>query len=113
MPITSGRVSYCRFRVTGDAPDSVDETFTDLLHEHHFRETEIGAPDEVEAGWVTAEHLMDTNFTYDKVAYGPFAMFALRIDTHKVPGEVKKAYQKMNEQAAAAESPTGLSLIHI
>lgn len=109
MPITSGRVSYCRFRVTGDAPSEVDETFTDLLHEHHFRETEIGAPDEVEAGWVTAEHLMDTNFSYDKVAYGPFAMFAIRIDTHKVPGEVKKAYQKMNEQAAAAESPTGFA----
>jgi hypothetical protein len=109
MPITSGRVSYCRFRVSGDAPDSVDETFLDLLHEHHFRETEIGAPDEVEAGWVTAEHLMDTQFTYDKVAYGPFALFALRLDTHKVPGEVKKAYQKMNEQAAASDSPTGFA----
>ena len=109
MPITSGRVSYCRFRVSGDAPSEVDETFTDLLLEHHFRETEIGAPDEVEAGWVTAEHLMDTNFTYDKIAYGPFALFALRMDTHKVPGEVKKAYQKMNEQTAAAESPTGFA----
>ncbi|MEM9346399.1 MAG: recombination-associated protein RdgC [Planctomycetota bacterium] len=109
MPITSGRVSYCRFRVQGDAPDSVDETFLDLLHEHHFRETEIGAPDEVETGWVTAEHLMDTAFTYDKIAYGPFALFALRLDTHKVPGEVKKAYQKMNEQAAAKESPTGFA----
>lgn len=109
MPITSGRVSYCRFRVQGDAPASVDETFLDLLHEHHFRETEIGAPDEVEAGWVTAEHLMDTNFSYDKVSYGPFALFALRLDTHKVPSEVKKAYQKMNEQAAASASPTGFA----
>jgi hypothetical protein len=109
MPITSGRVSYCRFRVQGDAPASVDETFLDLLHEHHFRETDIGAPDEVEAGWVTTEHLFDTNFSYDKVSYGPFALFALRLDTHKVPGEVKKAYQKMNEQAAASESPTGFA----
>ncbi|MGB0767439.1 MAG: recombination-associated protein RdgC, partial [Phycisphaeraceae bacterium] len=109
MPITSGRVSYCRFRVSGDAPDSVDETFLDLLYEHRFRETDIGAPDEVEAGWVTAEHLMDTAFSYDKVGYGPFALFALRLDTHKVPGEVKKAYQKMNEQAAASESPTGFA----
>ena len=107
MPFTSGRVSYCRFRVQGDAPIAIDETLIDLLHEHQFRETEIGAPDEVEAGWVTAEHLMDTAFVYDKVAYGPFALFALRIDTHKVPGEVKKAYQKMNEQAAAADSTTG------
>lgn len=109
MPITSGRVSYCRFRVQGDAPSAVDETLLDLLHEHHFRETEIGAPDEVEAGWVTAEHLMDTQFSYDKIAYGPFALFALRLDTHKVPGEVKQAYQKMNEQTAATDSPTGFA----
>ena len=109
MPITSGRVSFCRFRVQGDAPTAVDETLLDLLHEHHFRETEIGSPDEVEAGWVTAEHLMDTQFAYDKVGYGPFALFALRIDTHKVPGEVKKAYQKMNEQAAAGASETGFA----
>lgn len=109
MPITSGRVSYCRFRVQGDAPSAVDETLVDLLHEHHFRETEIGSPDEVEAGWVTAEHLMDTVFSYDKVSYGPFALFALRLDTHKVPGEVKRAYQKMNEQAAASASETGFA----
>jgi len=109
MPFTSGRVSYCRFRVQGDAPSAVDDTFIDLLHEHHFRETDIGSPDEVEAGWVTSEHLFDTNFSYEKLSYGPFAMFALRIDTHKVPGEVKKAYQKMNEQVAAEGSPTGFA----
>ncbi|MEM1353968.1 MAG: hypothetical protein AAGH88_03700 [Planctomycetota bacterium] len=109
MPFTSGRVSFCRFLVTGDAPTSVDETFLDILQEHRFRETEIGAPDETEAGFVTVEHLFDTQFTYEKVGYGPHAVFALRIDTHKVPGEVKRAYQKMNEQAAAAASPTGFA----
>ncbi len=109
MPLTSGRASFCRLRVTGDAPLAVDDTLLDLLHENHFRETDIGAPDEVEAGWVTTEHLFDTNFTFDKVSFGPFALFALRLDTHKVPGEVKKAYQKMNEQAAASASPTGFA----
>lgn len=109
MPFTSGRASFCRFQVTGDAPAGVDETFLDLLHEHRFREVEIGAPDETEVGFVTVEHIFDTQFTFEKVGYGPHAVFALRIDTHKVPGEVKKAYQKMNEQAAAAASPTGFA----
>ena len=36
-------------------------------------------------------------------------MFSLRLDTHKVPAEVKRAYKKMNEAAAAAESPTGFA----
>lgn len=109
MPFTSGRVTFCRFHVSGDSPPAVDETFLELLHEYRFRETEIGAPDEVEAGFVTAEHLFDTQFTFEKVAYGRYALFSLRIDTHKVPAEVKKAYQKMNEAAAASESPTGFA----
>ncbi|MFI4859833.1 MAG: hypothetical protein ACIAXF_04025 [Phycisphaerales bacterium JB063] len=109
MPFTSGRVSFARFHVSGDTPPAVDETFLELLHEHRFRETEIGAPDEVEAGFVTAEHLFDTQFTFEKVAYGRYALFSLRIDTHKVPAEVKKAYQKMNEAAAAGASPTGFA----
>jgi len=109
MPFTSGRVSFARFHVTGDSPPAVDETFLELLHEHRFRETEIGAPDEVEAGFVTAEHLFDTQFTFEKVAYGRYALFSLRLDTHKVPSEVKKAYQKMNEAAAAGASATGFA----
>ncbi len=109
MPFTSGRVTFCRFHVSGDSPPAVDETFLELLHEHRFRETEIGAPDEVEAGFVTAEHLFDTQFSFEKVAYGRYALFSLRIDTHKVPAEVKKAYQKMNEAAAASDSPTGFA----
>ncbi|MEM9416547.1 MAG: hypothetical protein AAGA29_13890 [Planctomycetota bacterium] len=109
MPFTSGRVSFARFHVAGDTPPAVDETFLELLHEHRFRETEIGAPDEVEAGFVTSEHLFDTQFTFEKTAYGRYALFSVRIDTHKVPAEVKKAYQKMNEAAAAGASPTGFA----
>ena len=109
MPFTSGRVSFCRFHVTGDCAPAVDETFLDLLAEHKFRETEIGTPDEIEAGFVTTEHIFDTSFNYEKVAYGRYAIFSLRIDTHKVPSEVKKAYQKINEAAAAGDNPSGFA----
>ncbi len=68
-------------------------------------------PDEVEVGFTTGVHLFDTQFTYEKNGYGSqargLAHFALRLDTHKVPADVKKAYKVMNEQAAASASPTG------
>jgi len=110
MAFHSGRVTFARFRVIGDAPlDAADPTTLATLAEHSFRETEIGAPEEVEAGWTTGEHLMDTRFTYEKNSFGPRLLFALRVDTHKVPSDVKQAYKRMNEQAAASTSPTGFT----
>ncbi|MFA9477323.1 hypothetical protein ACERK3_03330 [Phycisphaerales bacterium AB-hyl4] len=113
MSFHSGRVSFCRFHVTGDAPPAVDETALSILKEHKFQETEIGAPDEVEVGWITGEHLLDTQFTYEKNGYGspaePMLLLAMRMDTHKVPADVKQAYRKINEQAAASDNPSGFA----
>lgn len=113
MPFDTGRVTFTRFHVTGDAPSHVDDAFLSILSESRFRETEIGIAggDEVEAGFTTGQHLFDTQFTYEKNGYGSpghgLALFALRLDTHKVPADVKKAYKVMNELAAAAGNPTG------
>ena len=111
MSFESGRVTFTRFRVTGDAPAHVDDAFLSILSEYRFRESEIGEPEEVEAGLTTGLHLFDTQFTYEKNGYGSpgsgRALFALRLDTHKVPADVKKAFRVMNEQTAAAGNPTG------
>ncbi|MEM9883048.1 MAG: hypothetical protein AAF800_09050 [Planctomycetota bacterium] len=114
MPFDTGRVTFTRFHVAGDAPPRVDDTLLSILSEHRFRELDIGVPDEVEAGFTTGAHLFDTRFTLEKNGYTPtgaatatLAYFALRVDTHKVPAEVKRAYRVMNEQSAAAASPTG------
>jgi len=109
MPFNAGRVSFCRFHVAGDAPTRVDTTALDILQQYAFKETPVGAPDEVEVGFATGEHLLDTQFTYEKNAYGDSLFFAMRIDTHKPPADVRKAYRKINEQAAAAASPTGFA----
>ena len=113
MAFTSGRVSYSRLFVQGDAPRSVDETFLSILKEHRFQEMDIGVPDEPEVGWITPEHLFDTQFTYEKIGFGgpgeAVALLAMRVDTHNVPAEVKRAYRKINEQAAAAGNPSGFA----
>ncbi len=109
MPFNSGRLTFCRFAVTGDAPTTADDTALAILNEHAFKATEIGAPDEVEAGFVTGEHILDTQFTYEKNGFGDALLFAVRIDTHKVPSDLKQAYRKINELAAAAGNPSGFA----
>jgi hypothetical protein len=109
MPFDTGRVSFCRYRVGGDAPPAVTEEILEKLGEFGFIDSaeRIGAPEEVEAGWITGEHLFDTGFTYAKNGFADMLLFALRIDTNKVPGDVKKAYRTIYEKSAAAENPSG------
>ncbi len=117
MPFTSGRVSYSRFRVSarsgGEGYLAIDDGVLDRLREHRFEASEIGVPEEAEVGWTTGEHLFDTDFSYEKNGFGQpgSAMLhaALRIDTHRVPADIKRAYQKMNERAAAAGNPSGFA----
>jgi hypothetical protein len=109
MAFDSGRVTFTRFRVSGDVPTQVDETTLDTLREHAFQQTEIGAPDEVEVGWITGEHLLDTQFSYEKNGFGSMLLLAMRLDTHKVPSDLKQAYKKINEQAAAEGNPSGFA----
>ncbi len=109
MSFDAGRVTFCRLRVVGDAPTTADETALAILQEFAFVEAELGAPDEVEAGFITGEHLYDTQFTYEKNGFEGRLRFALRLDTHKVPSDVKQAHRRLHEASLLAQrdNPTG------
>ncbi len=110
MAFDSGRVSFVRYRihpVGGELPPSVTQELLDRLSENAFADTPIGAPDEIEAGWITGDHLFDTQFTYEKNGFGNLLLFALRIDTNRVPSEIKQAYRRINEQSLASGNPSG------
>ncbi len=115
MPFDAGRITFARFHVDGDAPTRVDDAALDILSQFAFRETPIGTPDEVETGFITGQHVFDTQFNYEKNAYGAnsdLLLFALRMDTHKVPADIKRAYKQINEQALADGSNTGVISRH-
>ena len=113
MAFNAGRVSFCRYRVVGDAPLMVDDTVLGTLRDHAFAEAAVASPDQVEAGFISGAHLFDTQFSFDTNAFdnpaGSVLLFAMRIDTHIVPSEVKQAYQVIEEQAAAALNPSGFA----
>src|SRR5690349_17028142 len=85
----------------------VAEKLLDKLAEHALKHGEFGGVEDVEYGCSGGRHIFDGQFTFDRNVFNDAIAFALRIDTNKVPGEVKKAYEIMEEDAAAANNPSG------
>jgi hypothetical protein len=110
MGFASGSVSFRRFAVVGsskDLPEIADEKLLDKLAEHALKPGEFDGVEEVEYGWSGGRHIFDGRFTFDRNVFNDAVVFALRIDTNKVPGDVKKAYEIMEEDAVAANNPSG------
>ena len=107
MGFASGSVSFRRFAVVGKSPTSIDQPLLDTLAAGAMKPGEFGVPEEEEYGWGGGRHVLDTHFGFEHNAFADCLHFALRIDTNKVPGELKKAYQIMEEEAVAAGNPSG------
>jgi hypothetical protein len=93
--------------VVGKSPKSVDQSMLDALAEHALKPGEFGLPEEEEYGWSGGRHVLDGQFSFEHNVYADALHFALRIDTNKVPGELKKAYVMMEEEAVASTNPSG------
>src|SRR5438046_9054026 len=106
MGFASGSVSFRRFAVIGESPERIDQDLIDKLSALALRPAEIGAEEE-EYGWSGGRHILDGTFSFEKNVYADCLFFGLRVDTNKVPSELKKAYQLMEEEAAAASNPSG------
>lgn len=107
MGFASGSVSYRRFAVEGEAPKALDQAVLDQLAEYSLKTSEFSVPDEIEYGWSGGRHVLDGNFSFENNVFNDCLSFALRIDTNKVPSDLKKAYQMIEEEAAAAGNPSG------
>src|SRR6187399_132951 len=92
MPFASGSITFRRFAVMGKSPKAIDQDLLDKLAEHALKERDLGVPEEEEYGWNGGRHVLDGTFSFD---------------TNKVPGELKKAYTMMEEDAVAATNPSG------
>lgn len=107
MSFASGSVSFRRYFVVGKSPKSVTQAMLDKIAEHALKPGEFGVPEEEEYGWSGGRHILDGNFSFEHNVFADALHFALRIDTNKVPAELKKAWALMEEEAAASENPSG------
>ncbi len=107
MGFAAGSITFRRFVVLGEAPQTIDQNLLDKLSQHSLKPGEFGVPEEEEYGWSGGRHVLDGDFSFENNVYADALHFALRIDTNKTPGELKKAYQLMEEEALAAGNPSG------
>lgn len=110
MGFPYGPISFRRFAVVGKSilfGGSIDQAMLDSLAEHALKQQELGVPKETEYGWSGGRHVLDGEFSFEANVLSETIHFALRIDTNKVPAELKKAWLMQNESAAAKANPSG------
>jgi len=107
MGFASGSMSFRRYAVIGNQPDQIDQEVLDKLSTHALKESDYGVPEEEEYGWSGGRHVLDATYSFENNVYAEALIFGLRIDTNKVPGDMKKAYTIMEEDAAAKGNPSG------
>jgi hypothetical protein len=106
MGFDSGSITFRRFAVVGEFPNQVGEQTLEKLAEHALKPGEFGV-EEVEYGWNGGRHIFDDQFSFENNVFADCLFFALRIDSNKVPGTVKKAYTLIEEAAIAKKNPSG------
>jgi hypothetical protein len=106
MGFDSGSITFRRFAVVGEFPAQVSEQILEKLAEQALKPGEFGI-EEIEYGWNGGRHIFDNQFSFENNVFADCLFFALRIDTNKVPGTVKKAYTLIEEASIASKNPSG------
>lgn len=107
MGFDSGTVSFRRFAVVGKGPKSADEELLEKLDGYALRPDESVTVEEEEYGWCGGRHVLDGKFAFEHNIFNDAVHFALRIDTNKMPSELKRAYAALEEESVAATNPSG------
>lgn len=102
MGFLSGSISYTTFAVA-NGPASVTEELLAKLREGFIKSDGVGSPPEVETGVCGGRHVNDVAISFEENVRADAIIFGLRIDTNRVPADVKRAI-KLAEEAAIKNS---------
>ncbi len=108
MGFLNGRVTYMRYRVSGDSPLPFGEELLELASQHAIGRHGAADPtDGVSVGWSGGDHVLDLTFDLAKNIINDALHLAIRVDTDKIPGSLLRAYTKIETDARAQMNPSG------
>ena len=108
MGFDSGALAFTRFHVVGEVSRLPDDETLEKFAALALREDEA-TTSEVDYGWCGPRHVYDGDFGVGNTVYNDCVHVGLRIDTNRIPSELKRAYLAMEESAAAASNPSGFA----
>jgi hypothetical protein len=108
MGFFSGRVTYARYLVSGQAPTHFDQHHLVKLAKHQAGRQRLASADGVEASWIAGDHILDTRWGLAKNIVNDMLWFSMRIDTEKLPSDLLRAYYQVDLEALAAGNPSGM-----
>jgi hypothetical protein len=84
------------------------EEHLERLRGHAIGKQRITSSDGVEVGWTAGDHILDTDFDLAKNIVNDTLHFSMRVDAHKIPTDLYRAYFAQELQALASGNPSGL-----
>jgi hypothetical protein len=107
MGFLNGRVTYVRYRVSGESPLPFGDETLEQVGLHAIGRHGAEAADGVSVGWAGGDHVLDVTFDAAKNVINDALHLAIRVDTDKVPADLLRAYTKIETDARAQLNPSG------
>lgn len=105
MAFLSGSLSFERFRVLTPEVRVFSPEHLERMAENAAGEVRASADDPIRSGFLAGDHLFDLNFELEKNALLDALHFGIRVDTHRVPSAILRAWTQMELNALLAEHP--------
>jgi len=102
MPFLSGRVTFTRTQVSGSSPGIFGPKELERLEKFAAGKQRLPASDRVDIGWTAGNHVLDTRFDLAKNIVNESLLFSMRVDTQKIPADLKAAYFQIELDGATA-----------
>jgi hypothetical protein len=107
MGFFTGRATFLRFRVDGPSPGMFGPEHLEKLANHAFGKQPREEKDGTEVGWIAGDDILDLGFDLAKNVVNDALYFSLRVDTHKLPPDLLRAYARAELLKLAADNPSG------
>ncbi len=102
MGILSSSLSLTRYRIAGDIADDYWSEIPDRLKKFKFKDIDQSA-DERSFGWTSFDDMLDTAWSLGTPHKAHYLVFALRLDTRRIPPAVMKKHFRMALDKAKIE----------
>jgi hypothetical protein len=102
MGILNGPITFRRYQVAGDLPANFREEFCHILQAGAFAGFEPNSDAEKVMGWCTAQDPLDVDLRDFKVLRNEYIIFALRVDTRRIPSSALRMHLRRAEEEQLA-----------